>query len=251
MKILVLSDLHIGLKDWKNNDFLFGDSELANYMNGNIKKYDHIILNGDILELWQSNFLEQTILFHKIVEAYPLFFTILKRELETKKIIYVTGNHDPIVRIKKLLPSYEYYLIDTGHVKIYFEHGHKADFFNYNLSAIGRYFTLAGGIVEEFCDKNIDEKFEHLSTFMDNHEDNSNKKDLLESYGYKLAEKYGYDAVILSHTHSARLTVKTIKDRQVIYANTGSGIYKRNIDETIIDILNDINITVSSSKFSL
>ena len=244
MKFLVISDLHLGRTEAKNNDFLMSDKEFSQYLISSLEKYDKIVLNGDILELWQTNFNTAIQQFHYIKADYPLTFALLEKELHTERIIYVNGNHDAVVRTKNLMKCCENYVYTSPDekIKIRFEHGHRADVFNSRISWFGKLFANTGSLIETYIDEDIDQKYENLVKVIDGHT-NPKKRDILEKYAFKLAEKYNYQAVILSHTHHQKTVVKN----NVIYANTGCGIYKRSIDELVVTVENN-NITVTPQK---
>ena len=73
MKRLIVSDTHIGSRFCKKDELL---SLLKN------KKYDQLILNGDIIE------------FLKVPTFAPIVMEIVKSIDLTKEIIYIIGNHD-------------------------------------------------------------------------------------------------------------------------------------------------------------
>ena len=73
MKRLIVSDTHIGSRFCKKSELL---SLLKN------KKYDQLILNGDIIE------------FLKVPTFAPIVMEIMRNIDLTKEIIYIIGNHD-------------------------------------------------------------------------------------------------------------------------------------------------------------
>lgn len=114
MVILILSDLHIG-------DPRTGATgiKIANMLDE--KKFDILILNGDIFDLW----------FEKDIDVFNQYFITkkLKNLALTKQIYWVRGNHDYNAdSVSCLLPGVPIVnsvdLLDSGH-KIRAIHGHQ------------------------------------------------------------------------------------------------------------------------------
>lgn len=110
MKVLVLSDIHIG------DPRLCNENEILDLIL--TSDYDELILNGDFLELWLWDY-AQVIKKSKIISA----INSLK-----KPVIWVRGNHDPVSDDQMYLPKA---LVANTHVKsfgskrVMFLHGHQ------------------------------------------------------------------------------------------------------------------------------
>ncbi len=126
MKLLVISDLHIGTGDrldifgWRDDEFL---SFLADFRGEH--GIDGIILNGDIFELHKYR-------MEDIEKARPVIAHYFRRA----DVVYIRGNHD------RLCPrgTDEYVIVNAAGKRIHFEHGHATDFVNGTIA--GR--VLAG-----------------------------------------------------------------------------------------------------------
>ena len=101
MKIKVISDMHLNIKGHGDNDFLVEDTKFINYMKETCENYDHLILNGDIFDTWESKkWLDYVNTFNEIVKDRIFIALEIFKSLIDKKIIYVVGNHDAIVKEK-------------------------------------------------------------------------------------------------------------------------------------------------------
>ncbi len=86
-RILILSDIHIPFHDDENLRYILDKKE----------KYDIIILNGDILDVYSlSRFEKDPRLrsFAEEIKIAKLFFTYLRQKFKKAKIIYKAGNHE-------------------------------------------------------------------------------------------------------------------------------------------------------------
>jgi len=77
--IVVLSDLHLG-------SFGCHATELVNYLQSIQPK--KLILNGDIIDMWQFNKKYWPVEHFKVIEE------ILSMLLQGTKVYYLSGNHD-------------------------------------------------------------------------------------------------------------------------------------------------------------
>ena len=133
-KNMVISDVHIGMKDCKAN-------ELYTFLKS--CTFNVLILNGDIVDSFHlRNEDEKMQIYMKI------FKLILKRIRKGTKVIYVRGNHDNFIGhfVSANLPfenfkTVEEYIIEDGNNKIFIVHG---DIFDkhippimYKLGSIG------------------------------------------------------------------------------------------------------------------
>jgi UDP-2,3-diacylglucosamine pyrophosphatase LpxH len=248
MKIKVISDIHIGLPDAKNNDCRFTDDQLYLYIKNSLKVVDLLILNGDIFELWQTNFQKQVEHFELIEASYPKFFKILRKNLTRKTIIFINGNHDAVVRTKNLLPAVSEHNIQTKAGLLHFEHGHAADVNNSGkFSCFGQAIAWCGGMGETYIDPDIDLHFEKLLSVINGHNDDG-KIDKLERHAIADAVLYGYRLVVYGHTHWSTIKQHTLSSKnKFTYANSGKGVNSNCIEEVIITTENK-NLSVVLDK---
>ncbi|WP_321430552.1 metallophosphoesterase family protein [uncultured Methanolobus sp.] len=81
MTIVAVSDSHLGMKGAKENEF----TDFIEYLKD--RKIEHLVLLGDIIEIWRRNFTEAVMDFSGTM-------TYLNRMLEGTQIHYIAGNHD-------------------------------------------------------------------------------------------------------------------------------------------------------------
>lgn len=81
MSIVAVSDVHLGMKGAKENEF----AEFLEYLKD--RKVRHLVLLGDIIETWRRNFTEA-------VTDCSGILSILKEMAEETQVHYVAGNHD-------------------------------------------------------------------------------------------------------------------------------------------------------------
>ena len=136
-KALIVSDIHLQLPLTRELEMIQGS--LVSRINELSKSRNAIlILNGDILELWENK--DQTVAdildgFSKLTQAINNFIKI-----KSHKVIYVVGNHDDIISrssseqksLHKLWGAEICRTLDTsiGKDKIRIEHGHESDSYN-------------------------------------------------------------------------------------------------------------------------
>lgn len=208
MKLLVISDLHIGNGDsfqifkWKTKDFIHMLDKI-------IKKYkiEKVVLNGDTYELHKYKY-EQIEHSHKKLIRY----------FKKNKFIFLKGNHDHVTDFGD-----DSLLIENQEgKKIYIEHGHNADFFNGTI--IGRWlskllFKILKIIikVDIFC-----KLYFKLIEFDDevNHIPKKYNSYKYLKYALKLCKKY--DVVILGHTHKIEIHKTYYLNHKKHYFNSGS-----------------------------
>lgn len=134
-KIVIISDLHMGINGSKTCGFKQDDCGFVAYLEYLVseRNVDVIILNGDIFELWEPG--QHTLnlgnhgppmskkLFMQIAESWPCTCDFI---VNCPNVILVNGNHDACIRTKKFLDKcYADVLIpDFG---LYVAHGHQSD----------------------------------------------------------------------------------------------------------------------------
>ncbi len=208
MRICVISDLHIGAGkefdtfNWNIDDFLL----MLEYVE---KKFDirKIVLNGDIFDLYQHNFSE-------ILEHNKQLFQYFAQE----KFIFLRGNHDAGIP-----DIFDNFLITNKQgKKIYFEHGHLADFMNgtHFGRKLGQWgYRLLKNFMHMEIVQNIFMKIVQLNDQIDRI---PRKYDTYKYLNYALKLLRNYDFVVLSHTHKLEEHKTYYLNQKKIYVNTGS-----------------------------
>ena len=247
-KILVISDLHINIKD-SSNDFLFEDEEFISYLERCHQIYDYIISNGDSLDLEERGSQSQEDKYKEIELARPKLISYLIKSLlmcsgdfqidltkpnpSVKKCIFVAGNHD--WHLQKILPNHvcQSITLRTATQSIHILHCHQADvFFGKKTSCLGNCITRGNYLCEKYIYKDFDLVANNI------HHCFNPKDDMIyENYAIKLHQTQKYDCIVTSHTHRAYL--KRID--KLLYCNTRSVCNK-----TTIDTMDKIVLDVSS-----
>jgi UDP-2,3-diacylglucosamine pyrophosphatase LpxH len=240
MKIKIISDIHLGISN--SNDFLLDKNDFLITLKKLSNENDYLILLGDVFECWESDFESQEQRFCRIKHEYSEIINFIE---ETNNVILISGNHDVIVWQKKLIKKVKRFFKIEGKYNLYFAHGHQADLFNYNFSWIGRTITRFVGLAENYIDPNIDVSLSKLLSTFDKHSDNNTME-----HGFCVGFDYNCDLVVYGHTHSPMLFLGDVNYKKIIYANSGSVAYKKDLID-MIDICCDTNLTVSYVLYSV
>ncbi len=198
MKILVVSDLHLG-NGSKSDDFGYGkeleerERKFLEFVNA--QNADRIYLNGDIYELWQAR-------WKKIEKAHEKLITIFEND---PKYIRIVGNHD-----FSLSGLYSDEIRTKSGKRVIILHGFQADPWMNNIFV--RFFVWVLGGLERLISPNIDTSH-HVFRKKGN-------KSMLKKQQIKFAANLlkTYDICILGHTHYHEIDFS--EDR--IYANSGT-----------------------------
>lgn len=208
MKILIISDLHLGVNDkgdifgWEESDFLAILKKIV--FQFGIEK---IMLNGDIFELYKHNKKDIEI------EYYQLLYY-----LRSKDAIFISGNHDAISETGEQ----NYLITNTKREKIYIEHGHNADFLNGTRfgRVVGRFLQ---SVLKKMCRFDLVNRiYINIVKFDDEIEriPRSYNSYKYLNYAMKLLKKY--DVVILGHTHKMEMHKTWYYNSKKKYLNCGS-----------------------------
>jgi len=219
MKTLVISDLHIG--DPRIEDNLIVLDVLKN------EKYDQIVLNGDIVELWLSKIdhIRDNIVIKELAKI-----------AKTKKVIWVLGNHDFDARGQKIIPG----AIEEGSFRINEKkrvlciHGHQVYEFQ-NMSWITRVVIKINYYMWKAFGINIQGFFQNgvLYRWMTKYR----RSKILERYGDDV------DTIIIGHTH---LVGYTSTNKTQLY-DIGSLVLRKTyaiVDNGYIEIKKAIKRTI-------
>lgn len=131
--ILIISDLHLGSPLFKKEEFIH--ELLSN------DKYDSIIINGDLFDVWEEELAD-------IVIKYKHLVDLLNKISIGKQIIYVLGNHDPEpTDIKEILPNVTVvnYFKSEDYIVL---HGHQFDSQIMKHSLIARWLFKCHWVLE-------------------------------------------------------------------------------------------------------
>ncbi|MBN2049903.1 MAG: metallophosphoesterase family protein [Spirochaetales bacterium] len=186
MKILVLSDLHIGNGNslgafgWRDDDFI---SRLELYRE--LYGIDTVVLNGDVFEMYKYSFKE---IYRHHRKLLDYFFR--------EEFILLRGNHDSAFPGSRD----ELTVVNSSGRLIHFEHGHRADFCGYMavraFHRIGfrllRFSSLLGSI-------------HRLARFFTERYENFDRIQLKKGRYRRYAEgllKGLDDVIVLGHTHA-------------------------------------------------
>ena len=219
--LLVLSDIHLGTYGCQSK-------ELLNYMNSIKPKI--VVLNGDIIDMWQFSKRywpkSHMQIVHKIINWVS----------KGTKVYYITGNHDEMLRkfegFKMGKLSIENKLVlDLDGKKVWIFHGDVFDVTMQNskwLTRLGSHGYDLLILINAFCNM-ISVKMGRGKISLSKNIKNSVKQAVkfindFEKTAADIAIRNGYDYVLCGHIHHPEM--KTIKTEhgQVEYLNSGDWI---------------------------
>lgn len=219
--LLVLSDIHLGTYGCQSK-------ELLNYLNSVKPKI--VVLNGDIIDMWQFSKRywpkSHMQIVHKIINWVS----------KGTKVYYITGNHDEMLRkfegFKMGKLSIENKLVlDLDGKKVWIFHGDVFDVTMQNskwLTRLGSHGYDLLILINAFCNM-ISVKMGRGKISLSKNIKNSVKQAVkfindFEKTAADIAIRNGYDYVLCGHIHHPEM--KTIKTEhgQVEYLNSGDWI---------------------------
>lgn len=216
IKSLWMSDLHLGTKA-SNADLIL---DVLKYFTA-----DTIILNGDVVDFWQLGFNK-----HWTDKHNNVLRLLFKKAKDGTNIIYLTGNHDEVLRdytpfsLDKIhvLDSYEYSSISNG--TVLFIHGDAFDF----IIKSNKWLAKIGAILYEWLilfnhtfnkvRKALGLKYWSLSKYLK--EQTKKRVGILRQVDnliVEYAKRKGYTAISAGHIHIPEMK----KIDGVLYINTG------------------------------
>ncbi len=221
LEIAVVSDVHLGTNACHAK-------KLLNYLNSIEPK--KLILNGDIVDTWQFNkryFPKQHL---KVIKK------IMDMAANGVDVIYITGNHDELLRKFSGTTMGNMSIVDKKVLEIdgkraWFFHGDVFDVSIKNLkwlAKLGSYgyrmlflinrsfnsLLLKLGKEKYSISEKIKKSPYHGSKFVKN----------FEKVISNLAIENGYDYVICGHIHHPKMELKENKNGQTLYLNSGDWI---------------------------
>lgn len=139
MSIVAVSDLHLGMKGAREDEF----AEFIGYLKD--RKIEHLVLLGDIIETWRRNFTEA------VMECLGTL-TTLNSMLEETQIHYVAGNHDfnllhldGVLKDRFPFKVKKHVVIRSKEREFFFFHG-------YQLEVLCNPYYRSMKIYETFCE---------------------------------------------------------------------------------------------------
>jgi predicted phosphodiesterase len=259
LKILAISDLHMDGVSGAPFSCKFSDDDIHTYLIWALKKYDTIILNGDIFDLihekddtpFNSGESYDNLVIGKSKESFSTIELLYPQTVKLirdggisylpGKIVYINGNHDSVCRVCNIIPNVVQNYTVTGKFPIYFAHGHQADIWNRDDSCLKNVTTCCyccSDILGEVLSiPNLDEDFRLLASTI-------NSREVQETYvkhAHKVGRRGGYSCVIYAHTHTPSLQ---LLDDGFIYANSG----KAGSDPDHNDKINEIEIEIYDNR---
>ncbi|MBZ9787892.1 UDP-2,3-diacylglucosamine diphosphatase [Psychroflexus sp. CAK57W] len=219
--LVVLSDIHLGT-------FGCHAQELLNYLKSIAP--EKIILNGDIIDIWQfrKNYFPKTHL--------EIIRTLIEFSMSGTEIVYITGNHDEMLR--KLsdfeignIKLVDKLILNLDGKKAWFFHGDVFDISVQNAKWIAKLggwgydmLILANRFLNFILMKLGREKYSLSKKIK-----NSVKKavkfiDDFEKTATDLAIENGYHYVICGHIHQPQISRKVNKNGTCLYLNSGDWV---------------------------
>ncbi|MCX6318329.1 MAG: UDP-2,3-diacylglucosamine diphosphatase [Bacteroidetes bacterium] len=221
-EIVVLSDVHLGT-------YGCHATELVNYLQSISPRL--LILNGDIIDGWQFS------------KRYfpPAHLQVIKEILNLlsngTRVVYITGNHDEMMRRYSDMQLSNFQLVDklvleVNGKMIWAFHG---DVFDNTTKGSAKFIAKLGGYGYDWlicCNRFINwclKKIGRPKMSFSKKIKNSVKKAVnwindFEQTAAELAIEKGYDYVICGHIHQPQKKTITTKNGSVTYLNSGDWV---------------------------
>lgn len=249
LDIAVVSDVHLGTHGCHAK-------ELLNYLKS--IKPDMLILNGDIVDMWQF----KKSYFPK--EHTKVLNRILKMSLSGTKIYYITGNHDETLRKFSDLSIGEIHLRDSLSLQIggkqhWFFHG---DVFDTSVIRL-RWLAKLGGKSYDLLVR-LNKSVNFIRSFLGQEKVAFSKiikmrvKEAVkfindfESQAIEAGRSKGYDVVVCGHVH----TPQQRTEGSVLYLNSGDWVenltaLEYNFGEWQMYHYNDLDYELTNPKLDV
>ncbi|WP_047451480.1 metallophosphoesterase [Alistipes sp. ZOR0009] len=208
MNVLVISDLHLGNGDrfgtfeWSNGDFI---AMLKQVIDGH--QIDQVVLNGDIFELYKYRFKDA---YRKNKELITF--------LKSIGAIFIKGNHDFI----SPLGTFSHTIVNTQGRKVYFEHGHEADFLNGTRVGRAIGFGLHLLLKRIIHIRWVERVYFNTIDALEDINQVPRKYNTYKYLKHALRLLRTYDVVVLGHTHKVESHNTYYLNSKKQYCNTGS-----------------------------
>ncbi|MFL1012759.1 UDP-2,3-diacylglucosamine diphosphatase [Flavisericum labens] len=221
LEVAVISDVHLGT-------YGCHAKHLLTYLNSIQPK--KLILNGDIVDIWQFN---KRYFPKPHLKVIKKIMTMASNGVE---VIYITGNHDEMLRKFSDTTIGNISIVDKAVLeldgkKAWFFHGDVFDISIQNakwLAKLGGYgynlLTLLNQLVNWCLEKRGKERFS-LSTKIKNGVKGAVKYiNDYETVISDLAIENGYDYVVCGHIHQPKMVYKENKLGKTMYLNSGDWV---------------------------
>ena len=221
LDIAVISDVHLGTYGCHAD-------ELLTYLNSITPKI--LILNGDIIDIWQFNKRYFPKSHLKIIKK------IINMASKGTEVIYITGNHDELLRrfsdtkmgnfsiVDKLI-------LDLNGQKAWFFHGDVFDLSIQNakwLARLGGYgydsLILMNRYVNWCLEKMGKEKYSLSSKIKQSVKSAVKYIQNFEENAASLAIENGYDYVVCGHIHQTKKEIIDTPKGRTTYLNSGDWV---------------------------
>ena len=221
LDIAVISDVHLGTYGCHAD-------ELLTYLNSITPKI--LILNGDIIDIWQFNKRYFPKSHLKIIKK------IINMASKGTEVIYITGNHDELLRrfsdtkmgnfsiVDKLI-------LDLNGQKAWFFHGDVFDLSIQNakwLARLGGYgydsLILMNRYVNWCLEKMGKEKYSLSSKIKQSVKSAVKYIQNFEETAASLAIENGYDYVVCGHIHQTKKEIIDTPKGRTTYLNSGDWV---------------------------
>lgn len=207
MRILFLSDIHLGSPLFKGEDMI--ESLLYD-------TYNYVIINGDILDTWEAP-------LSVLIRNNEAFINRLN---EIEKLVIVRGNHDPSINeLRIAFPDAalvsECLTIEDGDFRIKVRHGHEYDDLILKHYWLAKMFFPFQWVSSRFG-VNLKGWIRDLLHSIAVKKHDPQYGDLIydiEKRAVKEAMEEGCHSVVLGHTHMPKITLG-----ECIYVNIGDWI---------------------------
>jgi UDP-2,3-diacylglucosamine pyrophosphatase LpxH len=221
LDVVVISDVHLGT-------YGCHAKELLKYLKSINPKA--IILNGDIIDIWQfsKNYWPETHM--KILRK------LMKFMVEGVTVYYLTGNHDELLRKFSGMQLASFHLedklvLELDGKKAWFFHGDVFDVTMQHskwlakLGAVGYdSLILINSFVNWFLTKMGREKMSFSQKIKAKFKDAVKFINSFEDTAAELAVEKGYDYVICGHIHHAEMREVSTEKGNVVYLNSGDWV---------------------------
>ncbi len=224
LDVVVISDIHLGT-------FGAQAGELADYLNS--IDMDILVLNGDIIDIWQFN-----------KRYFPNSHMAVIRAIFTKlskgtKVHYITGNHDEMLRKFNGFSLGDFTIqnkivlnLPTGKAWIFhgdvFDTSMKQSKWIVKLGGFGYDLLIRINSIVNWCSermgrgrvslsKKVKDSVKGVISYINNFEETV----------AEIAISKGYEYVICGHIHQPTIQEMTTKDGRVHYLNSGDWIENR------------------------
>jgi len=221
IEIAVISDVHLGT-------FKCQAKKLLSYLNSIEPR--KLILNGDILDIWQFN-------RHHFPKSHlKVIKKIMDLATEGVEVIYITGNHDEFLRKFSNTTLGKISIVDKKVLELdgkraWFFHGDVFDISIKNakwLAKLGNYgyrlLILRNKVFNWFLHLIGKEKYSVSNKIKDDIKSGLKYIQTFENVISNLAIENEFDYVICGHIHQPKIAFKENKEGKTIYLNSGDWI---------------------------